>query len=165
MTDWTTPKTWQPGEGLTPDALNEQIRDNLLYLAERPRSIRVARLEEVSNYSTASTTLIPLDDTLFKLTIKPTGGDLRFLFSCMARQSSTGNIQINIFKDDTEYIEPSGISFRHLNTQGWGVVAFSFLYENTSSEEMTFSLHWRAGSNTVTIYAIEAYILFGVYET
>lgn len=33
---WTTPKTWSIGELVTADALNEQVRDNPDYMANRP---------------------------------------------------------------------------------------------------------------------------------
>lgn len=55
---WNTPRTWTPGELVTADMLNNHLRDNLLYLAERLRiGARVAR---TSNQSIPLQTWTPI---------------------------------------------------------------------------------------------------------
>jgi hypothetical protein len=60
---WTSPKTWQPAEIVTAAALNAHLRDNLNYLlAARP--VAFTCITGSADFSTASTTFVPVDAAL-----------------------------------------------------------------------------------------------------
>lgn len=51
---WTAPRTWDIGELVTAALMNEQLRDNLLWLA----GIRIARATQNPGVNTNSTTMV-----------------------------------------------------------------------------------------------------------
>ena len=63
MTNWTAPKTWSAGEALTADLQNEQLRDNMLHLFDRPADSYLA--DEAADYSTINTSFEDVDATNF----------------------------------------------------------------------------------------------------
>lgn len=90
MADWSTPLTWDTGRLVTANDLNQQIRDNLLYLKSPPATI----LEGVDN-TTSSTSYVPLTET--KNIITTAGGRVLIgAYGYSYRTSGSGPMQITI---------------------------------------------------------------------
>lgn len=83
---WTTPKTWVVGEAVTASDLNAHIRDNLLALKAPPTTL--VKLDEATDYTTTSTSFVPIDNTKLNLSITTTGGDVLIVLMGVAANST-----------------------------------------------------------------------------
>jgi hypothetical protein len=78
---WTTPRTWATLEQVTATYLNQQLRDNMDYLFDRPRSIVTVR--NGTNINVVSTSFAALDDNQFTLELETSGGDVTVTSGCV----------------------------------------------------------------------------------
>lgn len=144
---WTTPKTWT-AEVLSSSDLNTHLRDNLSALKDPPSDNYEA--DEVSDYTTTSTSFVDVDATNLSLTITTGGGDV-MVHAHLATNVSTGRLQFNIDVDGSPHAANDGIVV-HAAMQH--VTSFSRLITGLSAGSHTFKLQWKTSTGgTGTIYA------------
>lgn len=93
MPIWTAPRTWVAGEVPPAATFNTHVRDNLLWLKDRPTAVYTNY--PVSAWTTTSTTFVDLDSTNLKWTIESAGG--RFLILARLGMGNANNGESNLF--------------------------------------------------------------------
>ena len=150
------PKTWAVGEKVRATDLNEQIRDNVDYLLNRPGATQL--VNEGSDYTTSSTTFADVDATDLSKTITTAGGDVLVLFVSSIGMSTTGcRAYLDIMVDGALVGGDDG-----LTVVGYGGdareerhnVVVAYLVTGLSAGSHTFKIQWkRRGSGTATMHA------------
>lgn len=147
---WTTPKTWS-AETLTSDDLNTYVRDNQTHLYTRLGNQTDYIADEVSDYSTTSTSFVDIDATNLALTITTNGGNVLVIFNC--NPDPTAFIQFNVAVDGVDYFADDGGAFIHV-TGTYGVLATPvWLIEGLSAGSHTFKMRFKVNSGTGIVYA------------
>lgn len=160
---WTAPRTWDNNKFVTADDLNEQLRDNFLWLLNRPSAVHT--VDEVSNYSTTSTTWADVDGTDLAHTIDVKSGAVEVHFHGAVRISNSGAndtfVYFDVTVDGNRHAGDDGIvgeSFDGGNAwSGMRTVSFTRRITGLTPGSHTFRLQWRvassAGTTTATLYA------------
>lgn len=159
---WTTPKTWNDGDVLTAAELNEQVRDNLNFLFDKPGAI--SNLDEAANYTTTSTTFVDIDATDLSKTITTSGGDVLIWFSAFLRGSARIAISFNIEHNGSVVAGEDGIqvvqtvdslAISALGTGNYAYISFVYLIEAPAAGSNTFKMQWKQSNatQTATMYA------------
>jgi hypothetical protein len=104
---WTAPRTWLLLEQITATYLNEQVRDNLDYLFNRPRSI--IDIANGSNINVTSTTFAAVDDNQFTVELETAGGDVELNLRLQVSVPANAVVAIDFLIDNTNYVS-SGTS-------------------------------------------------------
>lgn len=159
---WTTPKTWTDGSVLTAAELNEQVRDNLDFLFDKPGA--VYDVDEASNYTTSSTSFVDVDATDLALTITTGGGDVLIWLS-PAVMTSTANVSVyfDVDIDGTRVAGDDGITkFTFFDAgaspetvMNRATLGFVWLATGLAAGSHTFKLQWKHtnAAITTTLYA------------
>lgn len=147
---WTQPKTWS-SEPLVAGDMNTHIRDNLEALKDPPSDNY--ELNELSDYSTTSTSFVDVDSTNLAFTIVTNGGDVLIGFHGTV-SGGTGNIDpcFDVDIDGTLVAGDDGI----IVSQSGARLAVSFvrLVTGLSAGSHTFKLQWKArNAGTITLFA------------
>lgn len=150
---WTAPRTWVVEELVTADMLNEQIRDNLEYLHGRPMAEAV--LNEGADYSTSSTSFVPVDTTDLSLVVTTTSGAVLVGFHGVCSPANDQSAHFNIAINGVSVAGDDGIiAVRRTSTQS--SVTFSFVRLVTgvaTGTARTFRLTWKVSGGSATLYA------------
>jgi hypothetical protein len=143
---WTDPKTWQTGEALTASDMNTHIKDNLNALKAPPTAHY--ECDEVSDYSTTSTSFVDIDATNLSLTIVTTGGDV-LIGHYGVYNNASGQCQIDVEMDDTRLAANGNDGML-----GWnGPTTIVHLVSGLSAETHVFKLQWRVTAGQGWLYA------------
>jgi hypothetical protein len=136
---WTTPKTWNIGELVTADALNEQVRDNLDYLASRP--VIGTYQSSGAAYTTTSTSDVLVNASLSLSVPVKLGRVLVFCsFKTTVSNPSFLTTYITLYIDGNA----SNLLAQHGNTT---YTALVFPITGLSVATHTFDLRWRVSTS------------------
>lgn len=150
MATWHTPKTWLTGDVLTASDMNEQIRDNLDYL--KSKAIGHCQMEEATNYSTTSTTLVDIDPDKLSLTLETNGGDVLLGFCGVFTNQGGNDFYLEIAMDNTPVSGHDGVFVAGTTARG-RTSSFVWLVTDVSAGSRTFKLQWRTRANTLFLAA------------
>ena len=151
---WTTPRTWTTGELITAAIMNTHIRDNLNVLKAPPSDNY--EVNEVSDYTTTSTSFIDVDGTNLSFTFTTSGGDVMVHFHAALLAAAGNQIYFNVDIDGSPHAaddgiiaveDESGVSDADQN------VTFTRLIIGLSAASHTFKLQWKVDAGTATLYA------------
>ena len=151
MTTWTQPKTWNTGEMVTAALLNEQLRDNMLYLKEASAfdyvevdteySIEIPSTEVTVNWVNVDAANLTLDVTtlgglvLVGLETNVTGANnTRVMFDLTLDSNRLGGshgMAIGHHGNSADYTDPLPVRMHH-----W--------LPTLAAGSYTFKLQWRA---------------------
>lgn len=150
---WTTPKTWSTGEPLTAADLNSHLRDNLEYLADNPSAARFAN--ELSDYSTTSTSFANVDATNFSHSLTTKGEDVMIGFAGSVTQNNAANaIYLDVLIDSTRIGGDDGILVVYPNsTTVRADASFVILVKGLAAGAHTIRLQWKVTGGTATMHA------------
>jgi len=148
---WTTPKTWLAGSPLLAADLNTHLRDNLNALKAPPTNSYVPN--EVSDYSTSSTSFVDVDSTHLALTITTTGGDV--MVGLVSSVVTGGNsIAFDLLFDGVRVGGDEGIlQVGNLRSDEARGVSFVYLLTSVAAGSHTVKLQWRVDTGSATMYA------------
>ena len=164
---WNEPINWEEGDRFNANIFNRQIKENHEHLFRTPRAFAMPRdvtpPTDPNYYIVSSSTLEAVDDTIFKLTLTTTGGQVKVIFSGALHQTvdSSDGIYLNVFVDDTAYYH-SSLLVEGTNAE-WEVRSFMLPFDLAAGEH-TFSLHWAVGAGLGYIQGNIMLITFGAYE-
>jgi hypothetical protein len=97
---WTTPMTWVASSVVSAAQLNEQLRDNLVYLLSRPHQ----RIIRDAGYSTTSTSFVDIDSTNLSITLTLSSGAVLVGLEVNAFYDGSGSRPVfDITIDGTRY--------------------------------------------------------------
>lgn len=164
---WNNPITWLVNQLVTENDLNEQVRDNLLYLKERTDAPASAQytLNEATDYSTGSLTWADVDNVRLSLTLTTRGNAVMVgfvgAFSAATATESTAFLDVTV--DGVRVAGDDGITLV-CRKSGSGAslttdsASFVILIPTLSAGVHTFRLQWkitgaamslRAGAGTI----------------
>jgi len=151
---FTDPKTWEYGELVTAELLNEQLRDNMLALKNPPTG-QVVR-DNGGFYSTTSTSFVAVDSTNVKVTLTTSGGDVMVGFVGTAHADATSSRFMSFDVDvdgnggwASSQGYASGIATTSIqSTTAWGVSFGPILIQSLAPGTHTFTLLWRVSAGT-----------------
>jgi hypothetical protein len=147
---YTNPKTWASGVLLSTD-MNTYIRDNQTALKDPPFDHYES--DEVSNYSTASTTFVDVDATDFSLSITTTGGDIFVGFTGMLVGVTSNKVFFELELDGVAVGGDDGITGMQSASTIAMPINFGYWIIAPSAASHTVKLQWRVTGSTTTIYA------------
>ena len=155
---WTTPKTdWTTGNLVAASDLNA-MGDNLVFVKDRlDATTHQYLLDEVSNYTTTSTSFVDVDSTNLSFSITTNGGDVICSFYGEVAVSSSSNrtINFNIAVDGTPQVSENGLVgiIGKDSNRLW----FSFVYIITGLTAGTYdiSLQWKINASTAILHATD----------
>jgi hypothetical protein len=156
---WTAPKTWNIGELVTADALNQHVRNNLEYLVNQP--VVGTYQSSGAAYTTTSTSDVLVNSSL-SLSVPITLG--RALVFCSFR--ATVSNPSFVFSVITLYVDGNA---GNLLTMHSGTAYTSLLFPVTglSAGTHTFDIRWRltSGGYSASLWrGIEYPLSFWVME-
>ena len=156
---WYTPKTWAYREPILDWKLNQQMRDNLDYLYERPRAI-ITKDGSGADYTTTAVSNEPIDDTVYSVLVVTTGGLVEVnLLGAVYNATAAQTVFFDVLIDDAFWAS-SGLSIP--NTSGlWyyratvvnkiSMIGSPYIYPYALPPgEHTFKLRWRVSGGTGT---------------
>jgi len=149
---WTDPPEWVDDEVVTAALMNTNIRANLLALKSAPSDYYP--LDEVSDYSTASTTFVAVDGVNLSLAITTTGGDVLIGFTgCFSHDTATAYLHLEVDIDaGTTLGGDDGVAgHRFIATTEWVTVSFTQPAFGLDAGVHTFVLHWKTSAGTVSL--------------
>lgn len=155
---WTAPKTWT-GALVTVDDLNTHIRDNLLYLLDRPADLYNAN--EASDYTTSNTNFASVDTSGgandFSFSLDTNGGDCIATFSGIVGFSTgSQSILFDILVDGSRIGGDDGIAGARSPSAASADIKLNVAFPYTiplAAGTHTFVLQWRTNTGTATLYA------------
>jgi hypothetical protein len=153
---WTDPATWEVGQLITADDLNEQIRDELLWLLNRPSAIQL--VNEASNYTTTSTSFVDVDSTDLSKTVNIKSGIARVTFICTIGNNiaaSVARVYLDIAVDGARIGGDDGLvfaGFKGANAED-KPFCIDVVATGLSVGDHTFKVQWKTQSDTATMYA------------
>ena len=152
---YTTPKTWT-NEPLLASDLNTHLRDNMDAIKDPP--FDEAYINEATDYTTASTSLVDVDATegKFQHTITTNGGDIMVWFCVSMEQSSTNQVYFEIDVDGSPLGGDDGLYTVKNHTAGaragiWAT--WLGFVTGLSAGSHVFKLQWATNTGTATLYA------------
>jgi hypothetical protein len=146
---WTQPKTWS-SEPLTSSDLNTHLRDNLEILKD-PASGDYT-LNEVSDYTTTSTTFVDVDATNLSATLTTNGGDVFVFFAPLVALGSSQIVFFDLDVDGTRLGGNDGIVATVPTGVGVAVPIIAMVTGLTAGSH-TIKLQWKVSAGTGKIYA------------
>lgn len=157
-TDWTDPKTWLEGEKLTADEINEQLRDNLIWLFEK--NYDMVQVSGVSDYQTTS--LTPVTNGVLILNINKVRDDTVLRFGgtwSVYSNIASAFIYFDIRMDNSIYLSsgtttPAAAALLRYQQDTANVVSQISLeawIDNIDAGLHKFELMWYVGSGTGTM--------------
>lgn len=145
---WTTPKTWT-NEPLIAGDLNTHLRDNMEALKDPPTAH--VELDELTDYSTTSTTFVDVDATRLSLTVDTNGGAVIVGFAGAMQITGANFAYLDVTVDGTRFAGDNGLL--GIRDTVLDNVSFVILVTNLSAGSHTFALQWRVNSGTATLFA------------
>jgi len=150
---WTAPTTRTTGTLITASIWNADIVDNLDALKDPPTDHY--ELDEVSDYTTSSTSFTDVDATNLAMSVTTTGGDVIVEFHGTMMVNATYFFMLDIDVDGSREGGDDGIlSFENASGEV-KPVSFSRLITGLAAGSHTFKLQWKVmnGAATVTLSA------------
>ena len=167
LSAWTTPKTWS-SEPLTSTDLNTYIRDNQNHLHDRLETNDSYEVDEVSDYTTSSTSFVDVDGTNLSLTITTHGGDVMVGFSgSVETNQAAGAVFFNLEVDGSDVAADDGIFLIVGQGSSGRDMSVSFVYKVSglsAGDDHTFVLRWKVSAGTATMETQDQHPQFWVQE-
>lgn len=138
---WVTPRTWATNELVTAAMMNEQLRDNLLYLLN-PVSFFVANS---ATYTTTSTTPVVIN-AAYGVNLTTNGGYILLGASFRLEVSTTCDVYIS--HDGGNHVLGTRVAAS-------GYYSFTVLKRSVAAGAHTFQLMWDTASGTATIRGVD----------
>ena len=161
LAEWTVPITWQAATALEEDTLNEQVRNNSLFLKATPLAIVLSRTQG-SNPSTSSGTYA-LVSSFFTLNFTLPYESRVILGATVPVQNSSnpGRSEFDWF-DGVNYVASGAPTSTVKSYAVQSDLAAGVPYTVTmlthlgvlAAASYTYELHWRVTTGTVTIPAM-----------
>ena len=148
---WNEPKTWNTGDLLTAQDMNEQLRDNMRYLAGLPYAQSTVR--QSANYSTSSKVFVDIDASALSLTLT-TAGVVELGFLGTVSLDRSGYIVLEMTVDGASVSGGPGLarlSVAHANQPQ--SIAFTLLRDRLTAGQREFRMQWRVSTGTGKLYA------------
>lgn len=151
---WTTPKTWVANEILTAAELNEQLRDNLTHLEQKPGAFWTGSLTDTV---TGTTSYVTLDSTNLAHTITLDGSsNLRVLVGWRGRSgisAGAGSLAFRVGGTDYE-VERD-------DSTGQYAAAITTILGGLSAGSLTVSLRGKVenASHTLTVVSSAFFVV------
>lgn len=146
---WTQPKTWS-SEPLTSSDLNTHLRDNLEELKDPPSGDYT--LNEVSDYTTTSTTFVDVDATNLSVTLTTNGGDVFVFFAPLVGLGSSQVVFFDLDVDGTGLGGDDGIVAAVPSGVGIAIPVMAMI-TGLAAGSHTIKLQWKVSGGTATLYA------------
>lgn len=170
---WTNPKTWATGEALTASDLNLHLRDNLLYLFNRP--IVIAELRNAANITISSSTMVAVDDNFYNLDLEVNSGRAKIsLIGGTVVQTSGAHAIFDLLIDNTTYLssntgtpDTNGSQYIGSDTTGaaFPLSSFQFIVTGLSAGSHNFKLRFRSSSGAnITFVRANTRVVFMAEE-
>lgn len=166
---WTLPKIWRTIDGLKSSLFNTYIRDNQLYLFNRPHNfvaINGTGTDFPIPSSYTSVPGVPIVD------IETSGGDLEFIISFMVSGLNTRIITIDVLVNNKYYLSSyasrnttEGLNAQHIDTnEGNDQQLVRVVIPNFAPGKHTFELKIKSNAGSCTMKLADAYVALGVRE-
>lgn len=130
MVAWTTPITWANLDPITETKLNQQLRDNMLWLKSPAKGMVTIR--NVANVTVTSTSFVAVDDAQFTIDADFTGGDISLEFNGTL-SPQTVQAYFDVLIDGTTFA--SSMTATALTNGLWSAYA--------TGTDITFNFHHR----------------------
>lgn len=166
---WNTPITWVASQVVTAPNLNEQIRDNLLYLVSRPK--QAIRRINAAVYTTTSTSFVNIDATNLSIDLTLVSGNVLVCFQAatVVDATYTGNAAVDFSIDGTRHANTTnGFGFALGAGTGANGTIINYVVPVTglSVGSHQFRAMWRTNAATAMLQSASTTspIFFGVIE-
>ncbi len=152
-----SPCTWEDNTLIDADVLNEEIRDRFLYLKDMPSNV-TDTIDEISDFSTGSTSFVDVDEDILKVEITTTGGDILVGFTGSVGANGGTKLYFTLYESldiQDNVADDDGIVKITVNISQTPYLA-SFMYLLTDMSEGThiIKLRWKSSSaNLIILYA------------
>jgi hypothetical protein len=156
MSDWTAPKTWVENEILTYEDMNTYVRDNMLYLFERPADEYT--LDGGTNYTTVSLTPVDVDAINLNLQIIVSGGPAHVAvhFHGVFSMSVANHVYLDLAVNGVREAGNKGIvGWKPFNVGQRNPINFTRLLGGAGGLAVgtyNIKLQWWVGAGTATLY-------------
>ncbi len=153
---WTNPKTWVVDELVTAATMNEQVRDNLLWLKSPPNREHTALGDD--DWITSSTSWVDVDGTYLTLHMETTGGDLMVHFhGTLTLTGMDSVVYFDLLLDGVPVGGGNGIIALQnpdaATAQRITPVSFTRRIKNVSPMPHLLSLQWRVNTGVARMLA------------
>lgn len=151
-TTWVSPRTWTTGETVTSTIMNAHVRDQLTAL-KTPASFYY-KANEVSDYTTTSTSFADVDATNLAATFTTGGGMVLVGFhGSFAASTNPLILCLDLLVDGASWGGDDGIVTTNIQgtTEGW--CGFVVLLTGLSAASHTVKLRWKTTTGTMTMFA------------
>lgn len=145
---WTQAKTWG-NEPLVAGDMNTHLRDNLEALKDPPQG--GTDIDNVSDYSTTSSTFVDVDATDFSTTITTHGSDV-LVTLCVTVAGATNYAFFDIEVDGTRVGADDGILKKHCDSTAPDSMTLYYWVKGLAAGSHTFALQWKASTGTIKLY-------------
>ncbi len=161
---WTSPSTWAAGSVVSAVALNQQLRDNALYLLSRPH--QMIKRTAGANYETTSTTFVPIDSTNLSISLTLSGSAVLVNFSGVTEvPSGGGSAYYDLEVDGVRYSPTANGSLQAPFSGANAPLQLTLLITGLSVGAHTFRPVWRSVSGgTARLLAVSYPITFFAME-
>lgn len=157
---WTTPLTWTPTL-INAANLNEQIRDNLNYLKNRP--VDIQDINNAANFTTTSTSFVDTEsasaEKLDSDLITTTGGTLVIRFNGAVALSTTMRVYFQILiyaSNHLSVVDRVGTDDGFLVVAGASSdvipVSFAAMVDGLAAGDYYVQIQWKVSTGTATLY-------------
>lgn len=169
MVTWVAPRTWATLEQITATLLNQELRDQLLFLKTPPKSLVTIR--NGTTLTTTSTTIVAVDDAQFTLQLVTFGGDIEIWFLGSILNASGSTARFDVLMDGTTYLS----SLTGTNLSGglvnFGILAgggmnasFRVTITGQAAGSHDFKLRYWTSAGTLSLVMTNAVVQFGAIE-
>jgi hypothetical protein len=149
---WTAPATWSVDQLVTNDDMNEQVRDNLLYLLEP--NFEELQADNSGTFSITNVTTFQDVDANFDVDIDTHGGQVLVVVNFSATNGGTA-VYFDLAVNGTR-VSPGTLGMYVLDVQSGDIVpvCLTYIVDGLAPGTHNISLQWRtASTNTATILA------------
>jgi hypothetical protein len=147
---WTTPATWAASQLVTASDLNVQMRDNLGYLFARPQ-VRILR-DNGADYTTTSSSFVPVDSTNLKITLTISGSAVLLCFIGVFYNTTANEVHVDLDVDGSR-VGSAGNDGLAFTGQAPATVSIVVLVTGLTPGAHTFNVQWRADGGTAHLHS------------
>lgn len=160
---WTLPRTWETNELVTASVLNEQVRDNLTYLASRPSAFTKGGS---ADYYTTSAAWTDIDAANLQktITVQAGGRVLAWFYGTIYVANSNQIVGLRLVMNG---VDMAGRTYGHTLSMTPYDTPFCIqvLLENQSAGTQTWKPQWFVtGGVAARIFKTNVQVGFGVLE-
>lgn len=149
-TTYVTPRTWTTGELVTKSIMDTYVSAQETALAS-PASFYI-KIDELSDYTTASTSFGTIGSTELSATITTSGRTIWVSFSGEIGNAGANRTYVDLLVDGAQWAGNDGFGAQATSSTD---VLYSFMVPVTGllAASHTFALTWKVSGGTATLYA------------